>query len=105
MDLILDSYIRPDAFILVPVLYIISLFLRQTPFIPLWTHAWIQMLFAVIACLLYYGLEIQSVVQGILVTGAAVISTNLFNSTINGLNESKNKRESNKEKKDKQEES
>ncbi|MEH7252040.1 phage holin family protein [Neobacillus niacini] len=103
MDLNLNSYIRPDAFILVPVLYIISLNLRQTPFIPLWTHAWIQMLFAVIACLLYYGLEIQSVVQGILVTGAALISRNIISSTINGLNESKNKKESTREIKDKEE--
>ena len=72
MDLNFDKYIRSDALILVPVLYIISLLLRQTPFIPEWTHAWIQLFFAVIACLLYYGLEIQSVVQGILVTGVAV---------------------------------
>lgn len=104
IDLFLDMYIRSDAFILVPVLYIISMLLRQTPFIPLWSHAWIQMLFAVIACLLYYGPEIQSVVQGILVTGAAVISKDLFLTTINGMNEAKNKRETNKEKKDKQEE-
>ncbi|WP_420490538.1 hypothetical protein [Neobacillus niacini] len=77
--------------------------LRQTPFIPVWTHAWIQLFFAVIACLLYYGLEIQSVVQGILVTGVAVITSNLFNNTINGLNDSKIKRESNREIKDEKE--
>ena len=86
-------YIRSDAFILIPVLYFISMLLRQTPFIPVWTHVWIQLLFAVIACLLYYGLEIQSVVQGILVTGVAVITSNIFFNTINGINESKVKRE------------
>ena len=103
MDLILDMYIRSDAFILVPVLYIISLILKQTPFIPIWTHAWIQLVFAVIACLLYYGLEIQSVVQGILVTGAAMITTNLFYNFVNGRNESKNKTESDRDIKDKAE--
>ncbi|MDR7075848.1 uncharacterized membrane protein (DUF2068 family) [Neobacillus niacini] len=104
MDLNFDKYIRSDALILVPVLYIISLLLRQTPFIPEWTHAWIQLFFAVIACLLYYGLEIQSVVQGILVTGVAVVTSNLFYTTINGINESKIKRVPNREIKDKKEE-
>jgi uncharacterized membrane protein (DUF2068 family) len=103
MELNFDKYIRSDALILVPVLYIISMLLRQTPFIPLWTHAWIQLFFAVIACLLYYGLEIQSVVQGILVTGVAAITSNLFNNTISGLNDSKIKRESNREIKAKKE--
>lgn len=91
MDFNLDMYIRSDAFILVPVLYFIGIFLRQTPYIPLWSHVWIKLLFAVIACLFYYGLEIQSVVQGILVTGAAMIFRGLIHNTIYyGLNESKN---------------
>lgn len=83
-------YIRQDAFILVPVLIFIGMFLKQTPYIPPWTHAWIQLLFAVIACLLYYGIEIQSVVQGILVTGTAVISRDLIQNTKSGLNYFKN---------------
>ncbi|MCQ6277091.1 holin [Bacillus sp. V3B] len=85
----INDYIRPDAFILIPVLYIIGVFLRQTPCIPLWCHAWIKLLFAVISCLLYYGFEIQSVVQGILVTGAAVMSRDLIVSTMNRFNPEK----------------
>ena len=93
-----EMYIRTDAFILIPVLYVIGLLLRQTPYLPKWSYAWIQMLFAVISCLLYYGLEIQSVVQGILVTGVAMISTDVLHNTIDGITESKNKlkRRSNK---------
>ena len=68
---ILSIYIREDAFILIPVLYFMRIFLRQTPNIPKWSHAWIEVTFAIVACLLYYGFEIQSVVQGILVTGAS----------------------------------
>lgn len=82
-------YIRPDAFILVPVLYFIGLFLQQTPFIPKWGHVWIQLAFAIIACLLYYGWEIQSVVQGVLVTGTAVISRDIIHNTIDGFNDRK----------------
>ena len=51
MDFNLEMYIRSDAFILVPVLYVIGLLLRQTPYIPKWSHVWIKLLFAVIACL------------------------------------------------------
>lgn len=100
-----EMYIRTDAFILIPVLYVIGLLLRQTPYLPKWSYAWIQMLFAVISCLLYYGLEIQSVVQGILVTGAAMISTDVLHNTIDGITESKNKlkRRSNRKTKEKEE--
>ncbi|MEH7224417.1 phage holin family protein [Bacillus sp. JJ1566] len=86
MDLNLKLYIRQDAFILIPVLYFIGLILKETPFIPEWTHRWIQLSFAVISCLLYYGAEIQSVVQGILVTGTTMISEDLIRNTIHGIN-------------------
>ena len=43
----ITEYIRPDAFILIPVLYIIGMFLRQTPRIPFWSHSWIKVIFAV----------------------------------------------------------
>lgn len=89
MDLSFDVYIRPDAFILVPALYFFGLFLRQTPYIPAWIHVWIKLIFAVIACSLYYGLEIQSVVQGVLVTGAAVVSRDLIHNTTKGINQIK----------------
>lgn len=105
MDPNVYMYIRSDALILVPVLYFIGLFLKQTPYIPLWSHAWIQLFFAVISCLLYYGVEIQSVVQGILVTGVAVISRDLINHTIFGINESKNRlKKGSKEEREEEEE-
>ena len=83
MDFNLSMYIRPDAFILVPALYFLGLFLKQTPFIPAWTHSWILLIFSVVSCLLYYGFEIQSVVQGILVTGVTVISKGFLENKIN----------------------
>ncbi|MEH7381867.1 phage holin family protein [Bacillus sp. JJ1533] len=95
MDLDFKLYIRQDAFILIPVLYFIGLILKDTPYIPEWTYRWIQLIFAVIACLLYYGIEIQSVVQGILVTGATMISEDLFKNTIHGINTAINKKDDN----------
>lgn len=82
-------FIRSDAFILIPVLYFIGLFLKQTPHVPLWSHAWLQVLFSIIACLFHYGFKIESVVQGILVAGVAVISRDLIHHTIYGIKEPK----------------
>jgi membrane protein implicated in regulation of membrane protease activity len=89
----INEYIRPDAFILIPVLIILGIFLRQTPKIPVWSHVWIKIAFAVISCLLYYGFEIQSVVQGILVTGAAVFSRELYKSILGEKKQDKKDRE------------
>src|SRR4051794_4499070 len=85
----ITEYIRPDALILIPALYIIGIFLRQTPHIPFWIHSWLKVIFAVISCLLHYGFRIESVVQGILVAGAAVLSRDLLSYTLGGIDQRK----------------
>ncbi len=99
----ITEYIRPDAFILIPVLYIIGMFLRQTPRIPFWSHSWIKVIFAVIACLLHYGYQIESVIQGILATGAAVLSRDLLSITVNGIDQRKQTRLDKQKEKEKEE--
>lgn len=84
MDLI-TFYIKPEAFILIPVLYFIGLILDQTPFIPKWSHAWIKLAFAILACLLHFGLDITSAVQGILVVGAEMVLRDIIHNTITGI--------------------
>lgn len=76
------QFIRSDALILIPTLYFLGWILAQTPKIPVWTHAWILMSVAVFSCLLYYGWEIQSVVQGILVTGITVLAKDIIDKRI-----------------------
>ena len=100
----ITEYIRPDAFILIPVLYIIGMFLRQTPRIPFWSHSWIKVIFAVIACLLHYGYQIESVIQGILATGAAVLSRDLLSITVNGIDQRKQTRLDKQKEKEKEKE-
>lgn len=77
----LNQFIVPEALIMVPTLYFIGLFLRQTPKIPFWTHVWIKLTFSVIACMIYFGPSIKSFVQGILVTGAAVLFKDIVHRT------------------------
>lgn len=99
----ITEYIRPDAIILIPALYIIGIFLRQTPRIPFWSHSWIKVIFAVIACLLHYGYQIESVIQGILATGAAVLSRDLLSITVNGIDQRKQTRLDKQKEKEKEE--
>jgi hypothetical protein len=93
----LTLYINPKTLILIPVLYTIGLILDQTPFIPKWAHAWIKLMFAVISCLLYFGLDIRSVVQGILVTGVEMVFRDTTQNTIFGIYEKAKQNESNQE--------
>ncbi|GFZ75887.1 hypothetical protein GCM10010978_16830 [Compostibacillus humi] len=75
---LLSVYIRAEAFILIPALYFICIILEQTPMLPKWTHAWIKLAFSIVSCLLYFGIDITSVVQGILVTGAEMVSRDII---------------------------
>ena len=63
------------------------------------------MIFAVYACILHYGYQIESVVQGILVAGVAVLSRDLLSITVNGIDQRKQtKVEKQKQKEQEQEE-
>lgn len=91
-------YLRQETFILIPVLYIIGIILKQTPKIPPWTHSWIKVSFAIFSCLLYFGMDIRSVVQGILVTGAEMILSDLLYNTFFGIQEKRNSKKNGKDK-------
>lgn len=86
----LRTLIRPEAFILIPVLYIIGFFLERTPRIPEWSHAWILLTIGAISCFLSFGLEIQSFIQAVLCTGAATLSKDLIHPPIIAAIEKRN---------------
>lgn len=90
MDLF-TLYINPNAFILIPALYFIGLILDQTPKIPKWTHAWIKLMIAVVSCLIYFGLDIRSFVQGVLITGAEMVFKDLIHNSLINYKETKKK--------------
>lgn len=77
----LKTLIHPDAFIIVPVLYLLRLFLSQTPKIPKWSYAWILLVIGVFFCFLRFGFGFQSYMQGVLCTGAAMLLTDLLHLT------------------------
>lgn len=92
MDIaILESFIKPESVILIPVLYLIGLLLDRTPHVPSWMTPWVQVFVGVTFCLIYYGLIIQAVVQGILVAGAAVLTNDLIHKPINAARKDNDK--------------
>ena len=72
------NYIVDNALILVPVLYIIGTFLKgleiiNDKYIPL-----ILMVFSIAFSIAILGLNVDSIIQGILITGATVLSNQLI---------------------------
>ena len=72
------NYIVDNALILIPVLYIIGTFLKgldiiNDKYIPL-----ILMAFSIAFSIAILGLNVDSIIQGILITGATVLSNQLI---------------------------
>ena len=73
-----NKYIQEDALILVPALYIIGMILKSTPKIKDWLIPYILLVLGISGATLLLGLSVQSVIQGILVSGAAVLANQLI---------------------------
>jgi protein-S-isoprenylcysteine O-methyltransferase Ste14 len=79
---ILD-FIREDSHVLVAVLWVLGSFLKRTPSVANWTIPWILLVIGIILALSLLGISLQSVIQGILVTGGAVLVHQLGKQTKN----------------------
>ena len=82
MDLM--DYIVKDAYILIPVLYVIGVFLKRTPRIPDWLIPWILLVLGMIGAFFLSGMKLSGVLQGVLVAGLTVFANQLYKQTIYG---------------------
>lgn len=82
MDLL--QYIVDEALIVIPALWVIGAILKRTPNIPDWTIAYVLLLLGVVSTVSLLGFSPQSVVQGVLVTGAAVLGHQLVKQAVKG---------------------
>ena len=78
MDINLMDYIIEQALVLIPVLYILGMMLKNTEKIKDWTIPWILLVCGIGSCIAIMGVNIQAVLQGVLVTGAAVFGNQLI---------------------------
>lgn len=88
---ILESFVKPESMILIPVLYLIGLFLERTPKVSAWKIPWVQVIVGITFCLAYYGMIIDAVVQGILVAGVAVLMRDLIHKRNHPIKKENNK--------------
>ncbi len=78
-----QKYIVEQALVIVPVLWVIGVFLKRTPRVPNWKIAWILVVLGIILTVGILGFSAQAVVQGVLVAGVAVLGHQLLKQTIN----------------------
>lgn len=71
------SYITEQALILIPVLYILGGILKQLEYVKDKYIPVILLLFGVSLSIPMSGLSVESIIQGILVTGAAVLTNQI----------------------------
>lgn len=74
----LGNYIQQDALILIPTLYVMGMILKNTPEIKDWLIPYVLLILGVLGSVLLLGFSVSSVIQGILVTGAAVLTNQLI---------------------------
>lgn len=77
-----QNYILDQALILIPVVYILGLFLKKSrviknKYIPL-----ILLFFGIALSLLLIGLNVQGIIQGILVSGTAVFANQIIKQSL-----------------------
>jgi hypothetical protein len=80
MDLM--SYIVNQAYILIPVLYIIGVFLKRIPNLKDWLIPWILLGLGMIGGFFLSGMQIGGILQGVLVTGVTVFANQVYKQTV-----------------------
>jgi len=75
------QYVTEEALVLMPVLFIMGLLLKNTPRVPNWTIPWALLAIGMAGGIVIVGSPVQGVIQGILVTGATVLTHQLVKQT------------------------
>jgi hypothetical protein len=79
MDIL--KYINENYLILVAALYVLGVFIKNSPKVPDWTIPWILLIISIGFSVWMGGFSAAVVVQGMLVAGAAVLTNQLFKQT------------------------
>lgn len=78
MQELLNEYIVEQALIVIPVLLILGAIIKNTPNIKDWLIPYILLGLGVIFTVALTGFNIDSIIQGVLVSGAAVFGNQLY---------------------------
>lgn len=78
MQELLNEFLIDEALIVIPVLLILGTFIKGTPKIKNWLIPYILLGLGVIFTVAIMGFGVDSIIQGVLVSGAAVFSNQLY---------------------------
>ncbi|MBU5594927.1 phage holin family protein [Amphibacillus sp. MSJ-3] len=78
MQEMLNEYIVEQALIVIPVLLVLGTFIKSTPKIKDWTIPYILLVLGVLFTVALMGFNVDAIIQGVLVSGAAVFSNQLY---------------------------
>lgn len=82
MNINLMDYIMEQAFVLIPVLYVLGVMLKNTNKIKDWCIPWILLIIGVLGAISLMGLNAYAIIQGVLVTGVTVYANQLFKQSV-----------------------
>ena len=77
----LVELIQENMVVLVAVLYVLGMLLKNTPRVPDWTIPWTLLVVGISLAVVMGGLCADSIIQGVLVTGATVLINQLIKQT------------------------
>lgn len=72
------DYIVSEAYILIPVLYVIGMFLKKIPSIADWLIPWILLVLGMLGGFFLADMNLQGILQGVLVAGVTVFANQLY---------------------------
>lgn len=78
MQELLNEYIVEQALIVIPALLVLGQMIKATPRVKDWTIPYILLLFGVSFTVALMGFSVDAIIQGVLVSGAAVFSNQLY---------------------------
>lgn len=82
MGEILNEYVVQQALIVIPVLLILGKIIKETPTVKDWLIPYMLLGFGVVFAVALMGINVDAVIQGVLVSGAAVFGNQLFKQAI-----------------------
>jgi len=80
----LKEYLIEEALLVVPVLMIFGKIIKETPNVKDWIIPYCLLIIGVTITMFLLGFSVDSFIQGVLVSGAAVFSNQLYKQAVEG---------------------
>ncbi|MFS0820584.1 phage holin family protein [Bacillus sp. 1P02SD] len=83
------QFLNENYYMLVPVLWVIGFFLKQTPTIPNWSITWILLGVSLVGGAVLFGFTAEAVFNGVIAAGVAVFGHQMVKQTAEAMERKK----------------